>query len=785
MGTSFSFQDLYGEDPQVLIIFDKYDFEEVQKGKPFCSKAQRILLKEILTRGFKKENLYITYVKNTVRFNDDNSLDVYKNPLDGKKSKGRIVILDEDVSSFKERFFNILNKHKIKAIIAFGKDVVFSIKTFNLLEKNPFGKIKFLDEDIYFFSTLNPIEFSLSFLNRTEVLNVLDEAYSSLYNIVTVDNASYVEAETFCGYLEKVLYLYKEKLIDSIGFDFETTGKEWSDPWSKLVAVSVSDRFSNHAFSCALYHPEKILSKKKKTLLVWLFSKIYKSKPSSVDEYIKLSIKLEKFYKKVYPMLEDEPYKEVFNEDEYFILNSLPELCKVLKKNLVHSFEEKVLAHEEFKQLIYPAVERLLFLIKDIEYEKKIHKVLCLLNEVLTKVPVVGHNVKFDMGWAANFCIGLKDLKVKADTFGQAVAIIGQNLGNDLKLESLCANLLGVENKWKSSFQAHPRLGQGSNKRFDRVPLNVLGPYSAADAIATDMLEQYFEKEISEKKIKYLDKEQNLAIVMFSLGEIHGFSIQQDSCQRLYEYVNESLSLLRKELLNFSVVKKFIFDRKKEMTEKEALSFEFNTNTSGAQSHNAAVLFRKEYYGLKSVSSTESGYPSVDVEALKELKNQIEKAVLSFEKDENVVFENTGEILTEDRVLVLKEAREFCENLIKTSGFAQLNNMYYKTSYDEKRKKPKDKFVAVFNLIGATKTGRLSSRFHLIPKQGGVRYLYCSAWGSGSNRKFKLEHIPGERYEPFYGNLEVCYEDGAKEIVSYKELLSRGYCKEDFGHLMD
>ena len=105
--------------------------------------------------------------------------------------------------------------------------------------------------------------------------------------------------------------------------------------------------------------------------------------------------------------------------------------------------------------------------------------------------------------------------------------------------------------------------------------------------------------------------------------------------------------------------------------------------------------------------------------------------------------------------------------------------MYYKVSYDEKNDRPLDKFIAVFKLVGATKTGRLSSRFHLAPKTGGVRYVYCSAWSKDNIRKYQFSHEPGIRYEPLYGLMDVVYEDGTTEKVSYGDLLNRGYTKDE------
>lgn len=780
------FQDLISKDPSVLVLFDKFDFDDVKKSKAFTSSAARGILKDIYSRGFTNNSVCAMYVKNTAVFDFDGNLEVYRLPNEKAKSKGQIIVNEKDKADFKNRLIALLMRNDFKSLIILGREVANVLQEFGFYEAgsclDTAKEINFVGNKVLTIETVSPLEYSLGLTERNKFISAIDQIYSTQYEVTSIDNASYVDIDTFSGYLRKLEILYDNKKIDCMGFDYETNCSEWSVPWAKLVAVSCSDRITNHAFSCALYHPEKIMHPRKKTLLKWLFAHIFTETFTTNEEYIKLAKKLEHFYKEVYPRIEELPYKEVLNDDEYFVLESLPDLVKVFKKSAKTAFEEKKKAHEEYKKLIFEAVKRLTFLINDTEYPKKLHDFYYLLDKVLSKIPVVGHNIKFDIGWCANMCIGLRNLRVKADTFGQAVAVMGQNLGTKLNLEALSVDLLGVENKWKSAFHASPRLGKGSKLRFDRVPLKLLGPYSAADAITTDLLDEYFQKKMEGQPMNLVEKEQNIAIVMFSLGEVHGFSIHPETETKLYKWVNNGLRDLRNQLVQLPTVKRFVEDRKKELPEKEASLFEFNTNTSGAQSHNAAVLFRKEYFGLKSLTSTDSGYPSADADTLKEIKKQLSVSIKQFETaklGEKVYCDNNGELITNKNIDRFKEACTFCDNLIKTSGFSQLNNMYYKVSYDEKNDRPLDKFIAVFKLVGATKTGRLSSRFHLAPKTGGVRYVYCSAWSKDNIRKYQFSHEPGIRYEPLYGLMDVVYEDGTTEKVSYGDLLNRGYTKDE------
>lgn len=779
------FPDLIGEDPTILVIFDKFEFDDIKKEKPFSSTPARGIIKDLCARGFKSNNICAMYVKDTAKFDSEGNLEVYRMPDDKPKSKGQIVVTDEDRSRFKSRFVSMLMRYDFKSLIILGRDSSLALQEAGCYKQgdclNDAKTIDIFGSNMLTVETVSPTEYSLGLEGKNKFIESIDKIYSTLYEVTSIDNADYVELDTMSGYLRKLELMYDQGLIDSVGFDYETNTKEWYNPWSRLVCISISDRVTNHAFSCALYHPEKIMHKRKKTLLKWLFSKVFAPHLNTSEEYIELGKKFEHFVKNVYPMIEGYPYKEVLNDDEYFVTTNLLSLSKILKKLSKNSYNEKCKAHDDYVSLILKPARRLMYLMHDEEYPKKLNAFYYLLDRFLSKVPVIGHNVKFDIGCCANFCIGLKNLRVKSDTYGEAVAILGQNLGEKLNLEELSVNILGIENKWKTAFHASPRLGKGESKRFDRVPLKLLGPYAAADAIATDLLDKHFRKEMEGKPMDLVEKEQNIAIVMFSLGEVHGFSVHPETETKLYKWVTGELEMLRKQLVNFPTVKKFVEDRRSELAEKEASKFEFNTNTSGAQSHNAAVLFRKEYFGLKSLTSTDSGYPSADADTLKEIKSQIDKALKEYDAapEHNVFCENNGVKITPTNYDLFKEASQFCDNLIKTSGFTQLNNMYYKMSYDEKNDRPLDKFIAVFKLVGATKTGRLSSRFHLAPKTGGVRYVYCSAWGLSSLRKFQFSHEPGSRYEPLFGQMDVTYEDGTTEKVTYSELLKRGYTKEE------
>lgn len=792
--------DLLGKSPKVIVVLEKPDITECQKQVGFVSTYQAKYLKEFITRGFKQDDLIFAYVKSEVE------VDEFGNPkleISEDYPKGQIIVTEQDKEEFVRRLYTYLSFYDVEHIILAGERVkqilvdkklcheslgYESLETFEL----PDVSVK-----LHFLMTIDPQLAYLSITNRERLIKALDTLYTTMFGITSVDNASYVSIDMFTQYLRKCMAMYDSGLINSIGFDLETNCTDWYEHYSKICLISASDRISNHAFSCATYHPEKVMSHVKRRLWKWFFSVVTEKKLETSAEYNILAEKLKRFTK-IFPLIEKEPYMDVPSENEFKMMDMIPQLCKVWKtlpkkteKSEAINLAAKHAIHEEFFTSGKAVIDDLKYLLTDSIYEQKIQYLWQVMNEALSRIPVIGHNVKFDIGFCAWLNIGKRGLRVAADTFGQALLLFGQVLGESNNLEVLSVKHLGIENKWKSAFHSHPRLKKGlkgGTERFDRVPLSVLGPYSAADAIATDLLEEKFSKELKGTQLELLDREQDLAVTMFSLGEIHGFSVFPQECKLMFKFVKSEILKIEDFITNMKCVKQFEADMRAKLPEKEAAEFKFNLNTTGAQSHKAAILFRNEYFGLSSVASTEAGYPSTDMDALQELSPLIKRAIREYDESDGkkkVFCLNNNREVTAEYYEKLVEVDKFLDNLMKYSGYQQLYTMYYAISYDEKNDRSRDKFIAVFKLIGATKTGRLSSRFHLAPKTGGVRYIYCSAWAKDSIRKYTAINPPGRAYEPYYGGLDVTYEDGTTEYVTFDELIQRGYSQSEIAELIE
>ena len=128
------FQDLISKDPSVLVLFDKFDFDDVKKSKAFTSSAARGILKDIYSRGFTNNSVCAMYVKNTAVFDFDGNLEVYRLPNEKAKSKGQIIVNEKDKADFKNRLIALLMRNDFKSLIILGREVANVLQEFGFYE---------------------------------------------------------------------------------------------------------------------------------------------------------------------------------------------------------------------------------------------------------------------------------------------------------------------------------------------------------------------------------------------------------------------------------------------------------------------------------------------------------------------------------------------------------------------------------------------------------------------------------------------------------------------------
>lgn len=622
-----------------------------------------------------------------------------------------------------------------------------------------------------------------------KLISDLDLLYADVDKIEQITNAQFIDINPFIEYLDKVKQLYLDKKIEYVAFDIETNTVEWAEPWSKICLISVADDYTKMAYSCAQYHPELWISDLRRTFITELLTKLYEI-PNFTDneQYVELSKEFTPKIKTFRATMLVEQHEVVSYFEDSFYDAALVFLKaiggKLPKKQIDTGLQLKLNMYNEFIANNKETLEKIHYLLDHSnEQVDKMKRLWVKLDEVLSIVPIVGQNIKFDVGFVYSKNIARNKIKIVGDTLAEACmfskALDEHGLKMELDLESLYERETGKTNAWKSAFKSSNRVKvKLLGTRYDNVELDKLGVYSALDAYCTLELHQVYLKKMEQRikedgcnKVQTFLMEQYKAISMFSAGEIMKWSPLSSITKILYDESLKDMDKRFNEILNLKMVQKFLADNPEEET--------FKINSAGYASHKAKILFGKQYFGFEPIMAGATGAPSTDTEKvlkviLSAIKNTLNNNLDTFGyrladrtlKDED---RNWSVPVCDEYREMLKEAKIFIESLLNYSMWNKLNTAYISSVWDNEKQEALP-YRANFKIVNATLSGRLSSGMHTQPKEGHIRDMYNSIWNSHSNRVTEIKHEIGETYNPDFGLVDIEYEDGTIERTTWKEI---------------
>lgn len=319
--------------------------------------------------------------------------------------------------------------------------------------------------------------------------------------------------------------------------------------------------------------------------------------------------------------------------------------------------------------------------------------------------PKTAHNAKFDMN-VSDSILRVVPKNIVADTMLMHY-LVDETSSHSLKsLAMRYTNMGAYDNDLDKEVKKH-------DKRYDLVPLPILGTYAAMDAVATIRVFNCLKKELKKlgpclEHIAYsvfVD-----ALYTFQRMESCGALMDENFGHELHARYEAELEELLEKVVADPVVDAFIADN-----EEVNPKFEFNLN-SPKQMVNLFIDaecekedmpdepeegFRKNYFGFKPIKFTDSKNASVDKETLKWFSDEHGCEVAS--------------IINEER-LTSKLQSTYVEPLLNE---AELSGGYVH---------------GTFNLSGA-RTGRTSSsspNLQNIPNKGSgaIKRLFISRFGS-------------------------------------------------------
>lgn len=561
---------------------------------------------------------------------------------------------------------------------------------------------------------------SKNFLFLPESLDGLDDALSAWQS---TGEDRIVSAADFPAFVDELTQAYRQGEFVEIGFDTETTGLDISDPTVQVTTCSLYVPSRRLAAVSVCRHPELYMPESK-----WVHWQALMPLLDAGD-IDPLAAWLE-----VYRAFEGRPWRWVTSEDEDAALAGVAQWIKLSKRKR-RPQEELVALRERLTDHLRVFEDRAT---RGVDPGQQ-RAWLLALDRLLSTVPIVGHNLKFDLSVLLKEGVG-RYARVADDSYFSATLLYGSERTN-LDLESLSLRFLPVT-AWKDQFKADPRLKKPLyGKRYDRVSLAKHAQYALDDARNAYLLNQLLREKLDAHTLDTRGLRETVRSVLpaFASAEVHRVSLDLGLLDALRTQLETEVNAALDQLQAFS--------RVQAVMQEQGLTT-LNPNVSGARNQLVHVLFTPSGYGLRSVRATETGNPSVDKEVVDTLIAELERALSALEVgDDPVVYVQNHITLRDDNRAIYQEALAFLRCL---KGYRDVHRIY--SSYIKPiliSPYPLDAFPAEFNVIGATVTGRLSSGFHLIPKKSDVKKFFVSAWGTSSRRTYDGVPGPGQVYQPY------------------------------------
>jgi len=353
-------------------------------------------------------------------------------------------------------------------------------------------------------------------------------------------------------------------------------------------------------------------------------------------------------------------------------------------------------------------------------------KLLKKTGEMLEKIPISGHNLKFDLKWAAwkRICNVLK-VKIFNDTFNISFQINSSGAGIDNSLKGQCRKHFEIYDDWEIKINDYiNRFRLIKDRHYGMIPTGVLSEYSGLDSYYNKMLENFYLSTTPENLLKMADFVTS-AIIPFVDSEVKGMAIDSNMFSFLKKAYTAFLIVKRNQIDDLPTVKKIIAkyivplqeknSRKKvPLTNQELKEAAFNYRNPQKVSE---LFYDSAFYGMKCPKKfkTKAGGMKFDKEAREHFL-------------ENVLTNNNieEEIKRPATYVRLKEAKSFLVNISSFKRVVKLLDDYigqFPASMVDGLYKPS------FNLNG-TVTGRCSSPFHSMPNRCDLKRLVTSRWKS-------------------------------------------------------
>jgi DNA polymerase I-like protein with 3'-5' exonuclease and polymerase domains len=352
-------------------------------------------------------------------------------------------------------------------------------------------------------------------------------------------------------------------------------------------------------------------------------------------------------------------------------------------------------------------------------------KLLSKIGEVIETIPIVGHNLLFDIRWILYHNVAkASKIRILNDTFNSSVQFNSMGFGIDNSLKGLCRRYFDVKDDWELQVQEYLKKFKLIKERtYSNIPTSVLGEYAALDSYFNRLLFKHFEHVIPEGQ-KRMAAFVTEAIPMFADCETSGMYMDMEAWKFLETSYTEYLVRKRAELDALPIVDAYTapylaplieanLKKKKPVSMEQLRENAFNLNNAAKVSE---IAYDKRFYALPAMEDfmTEKKMPSLNKDAR------------GFFLSKVLVDTHLETLEEKDPVKAAKwrEAKLFVK---KVSEFKRISKLLKDYVYSMPNSAHNGLYKPEFRLNG-TVTGRLASAFHSMPNRCDLKRLISSRW---------------------------------------------------------
>lgn len=336
-------------------------------------------------------------------------------------------------------------------------------------------------------------------------------------------------------------------------------------------------------------------------------------------------------------------------------------------------------------------------------------KINAAVKNLLETVPVIGHNIKFDLKFLIVECgLNIRKVKVFADTQIMAHQVYGRTFGSSLSLKELSRKQFSVSEDWELDIEFYlSKYRLIVDRHYANIPTAILYPYAGLDTFYTKKLYHVLAGSLYPAMVDITNEVTKLTIPLAE-AEAKGVLVDSDTLKFLSESYKNAIKETESTLRNLPAVKKFINKKlaplielnSKKKKPKSIQELTENVFTLGSIPSLKEIFYGKDYYKLPILADfkTPKGEPQTGADVI--------------------------EVLIKDHAK--DEALEFLKNL----DDYKIYNKIITTYIDGLQSDIHNGIYHPEFFITGTVTGRLSSGFHTLPSSSDIKRIFKSRWNS-------------------------------------------------------